>query len=145
MLKKFIITLLAVYFLSLPVPIGAAADETSPVCTRLDAKAGPDILKYSLDADVNGPVFFADIRCGVRYRKELCAMEMVNYDRSAKVYDYHTAEKIAIGTAYFWLDENNREAPILAFRSKESAEKYGAEKGGGVILDYTGLTDRLLK
>jgi hypothetical protein len=145
MLKKYIITLLAVCFLSLPGPTGAAADETSPVCARLDAKAGADILKYSLDADVNGPIFFADIRCGVRYRKELCAMEMVNYDRTAKVYDYYSAEKIDIGKAYFWLDENRRDAPILAFRSKETAEKYGSEKEGGVILDYTGLTDWLLK
>ena len=85
------------------------------------------MLKYSLDAVVNNPVFFAGIYCGVRYRKELCAMEMVNFDISATVYDYFTAEKIGIGKAYFWLDGKNKDAPILAFRLKETAEKYGAD------------------
>lgn len=44
---------------------------------------------------------------------------------------------------YFWLDEPNRDAPILTFRAKESAEKYGTEKGTGVILDYSGLKDMM--
>jgi hypothetical protein len=145
MLKKFIITLLAVFALSLLGRTAGAADETTPVCTRLDAKASGDMLKYSLDAEVNTPVFFADIRCGIRHRKELCAMEMVRFDLSAKVYDYYSGEKIETGKAYFWLDETIKDAPILAFSSKESAEKYGAGKEGGVILDYTGLTDRVLK
>jgi hypothetical protein len=144
MLKKYIITLLAVCCLTLSGSAGVAADESAPACARLDAKAGPDILKYSLDADVNGAVYFADIRCGVKYRKELCAMEMVSYDRSAKVYDYYTAEKVDIGKAYFWLDDTNSETPILAFSSKEAAAEYGAVKKGGIILDYTGLTERLL-
>ena len=145
MRKKYIITLLAVFSLSLPGQSGAAADETSPACIQLDAKAGADMLKYSLDADANGPLFFADIRCGVMHRKKLCAMEMVSFDLTAKVYDYYTAEKIDIGKAFFWLDEKNTDAPILAFRSKESAEKYGSEKKGGIILDYKDLTEMLLK
>ena len=67
---------------------------------------------------------------------------MVSFDSTAKVFDYYTGWEIDIGKAYFWLNGENPETPILAFESKESAEKYGAEKGGGVILDYTGLTDR---
>lgn len=145
MLNKYIITILAVFSLSLLGLTSAAADDSTSACSRLDQKASGDMLKYSLDAVVNNPVFFADIYCGVRYRKELCAMEMVNFDISATVYDYFTAEKIDIGKAYFWLDGKNKDAPILAFRLKESAEKYGGEHEGGVILDYPGLTDRLLK
>lgn len=145
MLTKYIITLLAVFFLSVLGCNAATADDGSPACTRLSEKASGNMLKYSLDATVNNPVFFGDIGCGVRYRKELCAMEMVRFDISATVYDYFTAEKIAIGKAYFWLDEINKEAPILAFSSKESAAKHDAEKNGGVILDYPALIDRLLK
>ena len=146
MLKKFIIMLPAVFFLfhsGFPV---AAADDITPDCSRLHEKASNDMVKYSLDADVNGPQFFNDIRCALRYRNtELCAIEMISFDITGKVYDYYTAEKIEIGAAYFWLEEKNKDASIVAFSSKESAEKYGAEKKDGVILDYSGLTDRMLK
>jgi hypothetical protein len=145
MLHKFFITLAAVFSISLLVLTDAAAADSTPACSRLDAKVSGDMLKYSLDAEVNNPVFFADIRCGIMYRKELCAMEMVSFDISARVYDYFTAEKIDIGKAYFWLDEQIKDAPVLAFGSKESAEKYGAGNANGMILDYHGLTDKLLK
>ncbi|KPK26642.1 MAG: hypothetical protein AMJ61_08295 [Desulfobacterales bacterium SG8_35_2] len=139
------ITFVAVFVFSLVIFTAAGADETIPDCTRLDEKASGDLLKYSLDAEVNSPVFFADIRCGVRYRMDLCAMEMVSFDISARVYDFYTAEKIEIDKAYFWLEEKNKDAPILAFSSKESAEKYGMAKEDGMVLDYTDLTDKLLK
>jgi hypothetical protein len=145
MLKKLIIIILTVFSLTVLGLVPATSDETIPACTRLDKKASGDKVKYSLDADVDGLVFFSDISCAVSYRnQELCAMEMISFDTSAKVYDYYTAEKIDIGKAYFWVDEKDKLAPILAFKSKESAEKYGAAKGAGVILDYTGLTDRML-
>ena len=134
MLKKIIIHVLVLFQLAAP-GISAAADESDSGCTQLDEKASGDTVKYSLDAEVNGPVFF----------KELCAMEMVSFDTSVSVYDYYTAEKISLGKAYFWLDEKNSAAPILAFSSKEAAEKYGAEKDGGSVLEYTALAERMLK
>jgi hypothetical protein len=124
----------------------AAAGEAAPACTQLDEKAGGEKLRYSLDANVDGPVYFNDIRCGVKYRcKELCAMEMISFDTSAAVYDYNTEEKIAIGKAFFWVEEKNPAVPILAFSTLEAAEKYGAENPGGAILDYTTLAVMLLK
>ncbi len=146
MLKKFIITLAPFFFISvLPLPFfAAAAEDVTPVCARLQEKAGSDMVKYSLDADVNGPLFFSGIRCALRHRNtEFCAIEMVTFDITSKVYDYYTAEKIEISQAYFWLDETNKDAPILAFSAKESAEKYTTEKGTGVILDYSGLKDMM--
>ena len=146
MLKKLIITTLALFSLFALCVTRASADESIPACTRLDEKAGADMAKYSLDADVDGPLFFSAISCAITYRnKELCAMEMTNFDISAKVYDYYTAEQIDIGRAYFWLDEKTEYTAILAFDAKESAEKYRIEKKAGVILNYTGLTDRMLK
>ena len=143
--KKIILTLLVPFFTAV-FGLTAAADEGDSVCTRLDAKAGGNEVKYSLDAEVNGPVFFNDIICGIRYRnKELCAMEMVSFDTSGSVYDYYTTEKIALGRAYFWMDEKDPAASVTAFSSKEAVEKFSAEKGTGVILDYTGLTEKMLK
>ena len=145
MYKKMILTLLVPFFIAVSC-LTAAADEGDFVCTRLDAKASSDMMKYSLDAEVNGPVFFNDISCGIRYRnKELCAMEMVRFDTSGSVYDFYTTEKVAVGKAYFWLDEKDPAASVTAFSSKEAAEKFSTEKGTGVILDYAGLTERMLK
>jgi len=146
MLKKIITTLTAVFFLAVIPFLAAAAEDSTPVCTRLPEKAGSDMLRYSLDTDVNGLQFFSGIRCALRYRNtELCAIEMVSFDITGKVYDYYTSEKIEVGEAYFWLDEQNKDAPILAFSSKESAERYGAENETGLILDYAGLKERMLK
>jgi len=145
MLKKIIASLPVLFFLVSPNP--AYADDGSKFeCLQLDEKASSSQVKYSLDADVDGPVFFNGIRCGIEYRnRELCAMEMISFDTSGSVYDYYTAEKIAIGKAYFWLDKSNSTAPVLAFGSKEAAEKYNAANKGGVVLDYTALTEEMLK
>jgi len=146
MLNKFIITLLVVFFITYAGPAVSLAGEDSPPCARLDGKASGDMLKYSLDGEANGPIFFSGISCAIEHRnRELCAMEMISFDTTSKVYDFYSAEKIEIGKAYFWLDEKDKAAPVLAFSSKEAAEKYGAENEGGVVLDYTALTERKFK
>lgn len=147
MLKIFLTTL-SIFSLTVCNIVAAAENSANsvPVCIRLDEKASGDIMKYSLDADVDGQVFFSGIRCAIKHRnKEFCAMEMVNFDTSANVYDYYTAEKISIGKAFFWLEDNNEDGPVLAFTTKETAEKYRAEKRVGIIVDYDGLTSRILK
>lgn len=146
MLRKIFFTTLALWTLSVPGLNQAIAENSAPVCIQLDTKANGDMTKYSLYGEANGPIFFSGISCAIKHRnKELCAMEMVSFDVTAKVYDYNTGEETEIGKAYFWFDEKNTGAPIVAFSSKESAEKHSAATGGGVILDYTGLTDRELK
>lgn len=145
MLKKIIITVVALFFFA-GSGFTAPAAENDSGCRQLDEKASGDRVKYSLYAEVNGPIFFNDIGCGIRYRNsELCAMEMVSFDMNARVYDYYTAEKIDIGKAYFWLDDKDPAASIQAFSSKEAAEKFTADTDGGVILDYTELTNRMLR
>ena len=145
MLKKNIITLMMLIFFTVS-GFTAAAENGSPVCSRLNEKASGEALKYSLEAEANGALYFQGISCAIEFRnRELCAMEMVSFDTTGKVYDFYTAEKIDIAKAYFWLDDKNEYIPILAFSTKESAEKYNAQTKGGVILDYSGLTDKLLK
>ena len=146
MMIKFFFPALALLFLSVPGFNQAMAQDSSPGCIQLDEKARGDMINYSLHGEANGPVFFSGISCAIEHRnRELCAMEMVSFDTTVKVYDFNTAEEIDISKAYFWLDEKNNAAPIVAFGSKEDAGKYGTEKEGGLILDYTGLTDREFK
>lgn len=143
MLKKVIISLLSVIFFYVLSARAVAADDPAFICSQMDEKVSGDLIKYALHGDANGPVYFNGISCAIEHRnRELCAMEMVSFDSTAKVYDYYTAEEIDISKAYFWLHEKNTETPIAAFASKGSAEKYGAAREGGVILDYSGLTDR---
>jgi len=146
MLKNIIHITLVLLALSVPGLNQAMAGDDSPACIRLDTKASGGMEKYSVHGEANGPIFFSGIRCAIEHRnKELCAMEMVSFDATAKVYDYYTGEEIEMGKAYFWFDEKNNEAPIVAFGSRESAEKRGATTEGGVVLDYVGLTGRDIK
>lgn len=122
----------------------SSGEENSGNCGPQAEQAGGDRLKYSIDAQVDGPLYFHTIACGLLHRyKKLCAMEMVSFDTSGSVYDYYTLEKISLGKAYFWLDENDSAPSVLAFSSKEAAEKFKAAKGRGVIIDYTTLTGRI--
>jgi len=143
MLKKYICTVLALLALPLITFSISTADDAAPMCLRLDEKATGDMARYSLHGEANGPIFFSGIRCAMELRsRELCAMEMISFDTTSKVYDFYSGEEIELSKAYFWLNEENRETPIVAFKSKESAEKYKLETAAGEILDYTALTDR---
>ena len=137
-----VVSLLFSVFLFAALP-NATADDAVSACRRLDKKASGDLVKYSLHGEANGPLFFSGISCAIEHRnRELCAMEMVTFDTTAKVFDFYSGEEIAIDKAYFWLDEKNYETPIIAFSSRDNAEKYQTESGYGLVLDYTGLTDR---
>ena len=145
MARKYIITSFFLYIFSFFALSGATADDAVPDCRHLTEKASGAMAKYSVHGDANGPVFFSGISCAITHRnKELCAMEMVSFDATAKVFDYYSGEEIAIAKAYFWLDGNNKHTPIVAFGSQENAGRYKAESGDGVILDYTGLIVREL-
>lgn len=140
--KKFLITL-TLLALSVSGLHPALAEDNARICVQLDTKASGEMEKYSVYGDANGPLFFSGISCAIKHRnKELCAMEMLSFDNTAKVYDYYTGEETDIGKAYFWIDEKNNENPILAFASKESAEEYEAASKGGMVMDYTGLKER---
>ena len=143
MLKRYFCAVPSFFAVLLVTFAVAAAGDAPFLCQRLDAKATGDMAKYSLHGEANGPVFFSGIGCAIKHRnKEFCAMEMISFDTTAKVYDYYTGEEIDIGKAYFCLDEKNSEAPIAAFKSKEAAARYEAASGGGIVLDYTALTER---
>jgi len=145
MAKKYIIPLIFLCIFSLFDLSGAAADDAVPHCSLLSEKASGDMAIYSVHGDANGPVFFSGISCAIRHRNQvLCAMEMVSFDATAKVFDYYSGEELAINKAYFWLDEKNDQTPIAAFSSRENAEKYKTEFGDGLILDYTGLIARVV-
>jgi nitrous oxide reductase accessory protein NosL len=140
--KEIFITFL-LFLIIAAMPLNGDAENKEFSCTQLDEKATGDMAKYSLHGEANGPIFFSGISCAIALRnKELCAMEMVSFDATSKVFDYTSGEEIDIGKAYFWVADKADSKPVLAFSSKEAAEKYSAEAAGGEVLDFTGLTDR---
>ena len=145
MRKEFIFCIAGLsIFLLLTASINA--EDKIPVCEKLGDKVTGEMMKYSVNADVDGPVYFGDIACAVKYRtKEFCAMEMVSFDSSAKVYDYNTATELEIGKALFVSDEKTPGSSILAFESKSAAEKYAAEHQGCTVLDDTALVEKEIK
>jgi nitrous oxide reductase accessory protein NosL len=144
MFKKYFLIVSAFALIFLSSSNYAAADDASPICKKLMTRATGDMIKYSLYGDANGPVFFSGISCAIEYRnREFCAMEMVSFDSTAKVFDYDTEEEIDIGKAFFWLDEKNTDERILAFNSQEAAKRFKTDKGSGLVLDYSGLTEKV--
>ena len=93
--------ILVVFFLSTT----AIADSDQDICPQLEKKVEGDRMKYSISANVYGPIYFADIGCGIVMRKDLCAMEMVAFDNSAKVFDFSTGEEIESVKAFYVLGE----------------------------------------
>jgi len=142
MRKEFILCIASISIV-LFLAVSIKAEDKTPVCDKLDDKVTGEMMKYSVNADVDGPVYFGDIACAVKYRtKEFCAMEMVSFDFSAKVYDYNSANELEMGKALYVIDEKNSSSQILAFVSKDAAEKYAAEHQGCTVLDYTALVER---
>ena len=144
MFKKYFLIVSAFALIFLSSFNYAVADDAGPICKKLVTKATGDIVKYWLYGDANGPVFFSGISCAIENRnREFCAMEMVSFDSTAKVFDYDTEEEIDIGKAFFWLDEKNTDERILAFNSQEAAKRFKTDKGSGLVLDYSGLTEKV--
>lgn len=110
--------ILAISFLSTT----ALADGEQEICPQLEKQVGGDRMKYSISANVDGPIYFADIGCGTIMRKDLCAMEMVAFDISAKVFDFFTGEEIESVKAFYVLGEKKEPTPeIIAFKEKKGA------------------------
>jgi hypothetical protein len=122
------------------------AEDKIPVCEKLDDRVTGEMIKYSVNAYVNNPLYFGEIACAVKYRAtEFCAIEMINFDSSARVFDYYTANELEMSRALFVIDEKNPDSPILAFENKSAAEKYAAEHQGSAVLDYTALVKKEIK
>jgi hypothetical protein len=145
-MQKIFTSWLAGILLLLFTTVSINAEDKISACEKLEDKVTGDMMKYSVSADVDGPVYFGDIACAVKYRtKEFCAMEMVSFDSTAKVYDFNTATELEMGKALFVVDEKKSAAPIVAFESKSTADEYAAKHQGCTVLDFTALMEKEIK
>ncbi len=134
-----ILVILVIFFLSTT----ALANGERDICPQLEKQVDSVRMKYSISANVDGPIYFANIGCGILLRKDLCAMEMVAFDTSAKVFDFSTGEEIESVKAFYVLGGKKEPIPeIIAFKEKKGAEEYAAEHGGRVM-DFDTLAQNI--
>lgn len=110
-------------------------------CEELTKPVTGEGQKYSMHANVNGPVAFADIGCAITYRNDRCAMEMVAFDTSAMVYDYVSGNKLAMAKAFYAIpDSQQNPAQVAAFADRGAAEQFITAQGNGRVVDYDELS-----
>jgi len=144
MLKNILATLLLSLSLILIITLSQAICEEQPDnCPKLEEKYTGNGIKYSMYADVDGMVSYAELLCGIKLRaNKLCAMEMVKIDASAKVYDFYSNKEIEMTNAFFVINPKSaNHGSVSAFGEKESAKKFATETGGET-LDFNQLVEK---
>jgi hypothetical protein len=121
----------------------ANSDDGSRQCDKLEQQVTGPAVKYSMTADVNGFAAFDDIGCSIEWRnRELCATELASFDITARVFDFLTGSELEMAKAYFVVSETApADTKIIAFASKQDAEKYVAAHSTGKVVDFTALTE----
>lgn len=87
---------------------------------------------------------FNDIGCLIAWRNSECAMRQSAIDSNAVVRDFSTGEEVAAEQAFYVVGSETatpRKHDIIAFKSKERAEAFTAEKKKGSIMNYRQVVD----
>lgn len=140
-MKKSIISLAFILSVCAFISPVFSMEKTDYNCDKLPEVVSGDQQKYSMHADVDGAFALQTIPCAVELRKELCAMEMVSFDQSAKVFDFMSGDEVTMTEAYYLVDPAKKDrgkATITAFKNKEDAQKH-VNQGSGKVVDYTEL------
>ena len=140
-----VVKFLPVFILSLCLCIGNAAhgNDTTRQCDKLDRQVTGPAMKYSMIVDANGFAAFDDIGCSIEWRnRELCATELASFDITARVFDFLTDSELEMAKAFYVVNETGpANTKIIAFATKQDAEKHVAAHGTGKVVDFTALTE----
>lgn len=139
-MSKNVISFSLVFLLFLPLVLKDAGSEEI-TCTKTMKITD---VKFSVIGSANGEVSVNDIGCAVIQRNEFCAMEMVEFDNTAEAHDYFTEEAVKLRGSFFVVDSGVKtplDSGIVAFKNKESAEKFIAEQGRGKVVTFDELVN----
>lgn len=148
-MRKWTIALNALVVLLFLAPVAGPAQEST--CRVCNMKITEKYKKFSVVMPkVSGmeSSAFDDIGCAIAFRNKECATRQSTFDSNAFTYDYGTGEQIAMEKAFFvagagaWTPMGY---DIVAFKDKEKAEKFVAEKGKGQVLKLYQLVDLDIK
>lgn len=128
----------AVAGMGLLLVMGGAGQAAAGECRKLSTPFSGEEQKYSVQAQVDGPVIFADIPCAVYWRNhEFCATELASFQATATVIDHPSGAAVAMTDAYFVVGAPGEKHPV-AFADRRTAADFVAENGGE-LLDYEQL------
>lgn len=137
----FLFQVIAVLFL-LQTPY-AAENAQILKCSRCSMTIENSMKKFSVITPGRVvPAAFDDISCALLFRNGLCAMDTMEFDNTATVYDYYSGESVKMTAAVYVtgsLVKTPMASGIIAFKDKASAEKFLAEQGQGEILLFDAL------
>ncbi len=139
-------------------PVYSAAEEPLAKC---DLPQGANVCQVCRESITTDQVKFAayipegkrprgfhDIGSMLTWRNEQCMSTTMDLDANLIVRDYDTCEEVEIGSAFF-LVRTGIETPhgkgIVAFKTREAAEKHQAEIPGSEVMDYETLLDQNFK
>ncbi|MEW5746774.1 MAG: nitrous oxide reductase accessory protein NosL [Nitrospirota bacterium] len=127
------------------IPVPAGAEPASPaVCTACNMSIEGQNKRFSVvDTKSTDKVAFDDIGCALLWRAEQCATKELQFNTNAEVFDFSTGEPVAIEAASFVVDSGVKTPMgygIVAFKDRQSAERFVAETGKGSVVPYRTLS-----
>lgn len=135
--------LCAALLLALPASPALAAAEAArqaPSCSVCNMAIDESARRFSvIDTKSNDKVAFDDIGCALLWRQEQCASKELSFNSNAAVFDYYSGEPVAIEDAVFVVDSGAKTPMgygIIAFKDKQSAERFIKETGKGKAVAY---------
>lgn len=148
-MKRFLTFIILISVLSFPVYAEEVKKGLAPICTQCNMAISDKNIKFSVaDTKSLQKVMFDDIGCALLWRDQQCATMQDSFDSNAVTYDYYTAEAIKMSDAFFVIDSGVNTPMgygILAFKSKDEAERFLKESRKGKILNYQELLTIKLK
>ena len=134
-------TILATLGLALLLITGGIEPADAGECRKLTKPVSGEGRKYSVQAQVDGTMAFADIPCALHWRNtELCATELTAFQFSAMVVDYLSGKEILMSDAFYVVASQGEKHPV-AFDDRLAAEEFIAKGAGGELLDHQQLLD----
>jgi hypothetical protein len=88
------------------------------------------------------PKTFEDIDRVLKWRDNQCILHQSAFDGGAKVFDYFTGEAIPVREGVYVIDsgiETSGGQRTIAFKDRDSAERFISENGTGTIVAYEAL------
>jgi len=135
-------------------PVFTGAEEPLQKCDLPQGASVCQVCKEEITADQvkfaayipegKRPRGFHDLGSMLTWRNKQCMSTTMDLDENLIVRDYDTCEEVEIGNAFF-LVRSGIETPhgygVVAFKTREGAERHQADAPGSRVLDYESLLD----
>lgn len=140
--RRLVLVVLASLLWSLPTLSALGGDELSR-CGEMGILIDDATKRFSVtQGNVAKPVSYNDIGCAMIWRENQCTAIQTTFDSTAVAFDFLDGEEVPVDKAYF-VRGSGIDTPmhfgVVAFKSREAAERFVEEHPGGIIVTYEEL------